>query len=92
MKEMKDTNKKCMQWRKNKENEVKQLQKLDRKRQSVISRMEIKCKKQSNVLKRKDEQVVAVTRRLNNLLLKQKQVKNKRNLAQSKKAESSSLE
>lgn len=90
MKEMKDTNKKYMQWRKNKENEVKQLQKLDRKRQAVISRMEIKCKKQSNVLKRKDEEVAAVTRRLNDLLLKQKQVKNKRNLAQSKKAESSS--
>jgi len=91
MRKMKEGNQKFAQFRKDKDKEVKQLHKKDRKRQVELSKMQIMQKKQSNVLHRKNEECASALRRLNQVLMKQKHSSQRRTANQSKRVENETL-
>nr|CAH8845862.1 unnamed protein product [Trichobilharzia regenti] len=65
-------------WRKEKENEVRRLQQHDRRLQCEMSRMVSAHERQQAVLKRRIEAAAAAERRLKELLLRQRDVKQER--------------
>ncbi|CAH8845695.1 unnamed protein product [Trichobilharzia szidati] len=65
-------------WRKEKENEVRRLQEHDRRLQCEMSRLVSAHERQQAVLRRRIEAAAAAERRLKELLLRQKDVKQER--------------
>lgn len=74
-KQLKQENKKHMQWRKDKENQLKQLEKKDRKRQVEYTKEKMDMKRRQRILERKNEQNTAVINRLQDILNKQERNK-----------------
>ena len=65
---MREENEKFRTWRQQKEREVARLKDQDRKRQGQLQKMEVLHAKQQNVLRRKMEDAMAVTKRLKEAL------------------------
>lgn len=68
VRQMREENEKFRQWRVQKEREVARLKDQDRKRQGQLQKMEVLHAKQQNVLRRKMEDAVAVSKRLKEAL------------------------
>jgi len=68
VRQMREENEKFRTWRAQKEREVARLKDQDRKRQGQLQKMEVLHAKQQNVLRRKMEDAVAVSKRLKDVL------------------------
>jgi len=68
VRQMREENEKYRVWRQQKEREVARLKEQDRKRQGQLQRMETLHTKQQNVLRRKMEDAMAVSKRLKEAL------------------------
>ena len=68
VRQMREENEKYRVWRQQKEREVTRLKDQDRKRQGQLQRMETLHTKQQNVLRRKMEDAMAVSKRLKEAL------------------------
>ncbi|XP_046652792.1 chromosome-associated kinesin KIF4-like [Daphnia pulicaria] len=68
VRQMREENEKFRSWRQQKEREVTRLKDQDRKRQGQLQKMEVLHAKQQNVLRRKMEDAMAVTKRLKEAL------------------------
>lgn len=68
VRQMREENEKFRSWRQQKEREVARLKDQDRKRQGQLQKMEVLHAKQQNVLRRKMEDAMAVTKRLKEAL------------------------
>ena len=68
VRQMREENEKYRVWRQQKEREVARLKDQDRKRQGQLQRMETLHTKQQNVLRRKMEDAMAVSKRLKEAL------------------------
>uniref|UniRef100_A0A5K4F4S8 Kinesin motor domain-containing protein n=1 Tax=Schistosoma mansoni TaxID=6183 RepID=A0A5K4F4S8_SCHMA len=77
-KQLKEESTAYRKWRKEKETEVKKLQEHDRRLQCEMSRMVSVHERQQAVLKRRIEAAAAAERRLKELLLRQKDIRNER--------------
>ncbi|VDP60510.1 unnamed protein product [Schistosoma mattheei] len=77
-KQLKEESSAYRKWRKEKETEVKKLQEHDRRLQCEMSRMVSVHERQQAVLKRRIEAAAAAERRLKELLLRQKDIRNER--------------
>ncbi|CAH8533751.1 unnamed protein product [Schistosoma haematobium] len=77
-KQLKEESSAYRKWRKEKEKEVKKLQEHDRRLQCEMSRMVSVHERQQAVLKRRIEAAAAAERRLKELLLRQKDIRNER--------------
>ncbi|XP_060230368.1 chromosome-associated kinesin KIF4A isoform X2 [Meriones unguiculatus] len=87
MRQMKEDAEKFRQWKHQKDKEVIQLKKQDRKRQYELFKLERNFKIQSNVLRRKTEEAAAANKRLKVALQKQKEVADKWKQTQSREME-----
>lgn len=68
VRQMREENEKFRTWRQQKDREVARLKEQDRKRQGQLQKMEVLHTKQQNVLRRKMEDAMAVTKRLKEAL------------------------
>lgn len=68
IRQMREENEKFRVWRQQKEREVTRLKEQDRKRQGQLQKMEVLHAKQQNVLRRKMEDALAVSKRLKDAL------------------------
>lgn len=68
VRQMREENEKFRTWRQQKDREVARLKDQDRKRQGQLQKMEVLHAKQQNVLRRKMEDAMAVTKRLKEAL------------------------
>lgn len=68
VRQMREENERFRTWRQQKEREVARLKDQDRKRQGQLQKMEVLHAKQQNVLRRKMEDAMAVTKRLKEAL------------------------
>jgi kinesin family protein 4/21/27 len=68
VRQMREDNEKFRTWRQQKEREVARLKDMDRKRQGQLQKMEVLHTKQQNVLRRKMDDAMAVSRRLKEAL------------------------
>lgn len=68
IRQMREENEKFRVWRQQKEREVTRLKDQDRKRQGQLQKMEVLHAKQQNVLRRKMEDALAVSKRLKDAL------------------------
>ncbi|XP_057364516.1 chromosome-associated kinesin KIF4-like [Daphnia carinata] len=77
VRQMREENEKFRTWRQQKDREVARLKDQDRKRQGQLQKMEVLHAKQQNVLRRKMEDAMAVTKRLKEALSLQSTKPNK---------------